>query len=268
MKIGFIGSGNMVSAIVKGMTKEGTFFQPQDIYLMSKSGVSAKTLATNCGTSYCESAAEVIENCDVIVFGVKPHVLETLLPQLAPQLLKHQRVVVSLAAGKTLTELSSYFASPIEIIRVMPNINAKVSASTTGICVNDLTTSASKAIVLQMCESFGNVVEVEENQFAIFTALAGSSVAFVYLYMDALARAAVKAGMSKQQALQIVADTVSGSAALVQESEEVPWALIDQVCSPGGTTIEGITTLQERGFEATITKAFDAILAKDQKLGK
>ena len=98
--------------------------------------------------------------------------------------------------------------------------------------------------------------------------LAGSAPAFAYLYMDTLARAAVKAGMPKQQALQIAAEAVHGSAKMVLESADAPWTLVDRVCSPGGTTIEGIAALQANGFESTLTKAFDAVLQKDQRMSE
>ena len=110
----------------------------------------------------------------------------------------------------------------------------------------------------------GSITEIPEGQFSIFGVIAGSSPAFAYLYIDSLARAAVKAGMPKDKALQIAAQTVFGSAKMVMESEEHPWKLVDMVCSPGGTTIEGICSLEENGFETAVHKAFDAVLAKDK----
>ena len=268
MNIGFIGSGHMVSAIIKGMTHSTSTFDKKTLYVMSKSGITAKKLAMACDISYCEDVVTLIKTCEVIILGVKPHVLDTLLPELSPLLHQKKRIVVSLAAGKSLDDLQNLLSNELEIVRVMPNLNANVLASTTGLCANLKTTKATKVLVKQVCETFGEVVEVEESQFSIFTALAGSSVAFVYLYMDALARAAVKAGMPKHQALDIITKTVSGSAHMVDQSEVVPWALIDQVCSPGGVTIEGIATLQAGGFETILTQAFDAMIEKDQMMGK
>ncbi len=267
MKIGFIGSGNMVSAMVKGLTQPQAQFNKKTLYVLSKSGVTAKQLAKTYDINYCDDVLALIKTCDMIVLGVKPHVLDELLPQLKSALCQYQRVVVSLAAGKSLDYLQTQLSETLEIIRVMPNINAKVLASTTGICFNAATTSQTKRTVMQMCESFGEAIEVSESQFSIFTALAGSSVSFVYLYLDAMARAAVKAGMPKQDALRILTQTVSGSAKMVDESEEAPWTLIDQVCSPGGVTIEGIAALQAGGFEALLTQAVDAMIEKDAKLG-
>ncbi|HBF65306.1 MAG TPA: hypothetical protein DDW34_05620 [Clostridium sp.] len=150
----------------------------------------------------------------------------------------------------------------------MPNINAKIGASTTGLCVNSFVSPPQKHLVKEIFETIGTVAEIEESQFSIFSVIGGASVAFAYLYMDALAHAALKAGMPKKQALQLTAETVLGSAKMVLESGEAPWPLIDQVCSPGGTTIEGVTTLQGGGFESVLVKAFDAVLAKDKAIGE
>ena len=119
-----------------------------------------------------------------------------------------------------------------------------------------------------MFSTIGSVIEISEEQFSIFSVIGGASVAFVYLYIDALSRAALKAGMPKKQALEITAQTVLGSAKMVLESGEHPWVLIDQVCSPGGTTIEGICSLEQNGFESTIVNAFDAVLQKDKWIGE
>ena len=247
MKFGFIGAGNMAGAIIKGMTIGTNSYNGEDIFITSKTVTSAQKLADACGAVAVSSAAEVVQESDVLVLARKP-------------------LVVSIAAGKTLDYLADLLPEGTPIVRVMPNINAKIGAATNGMCVNGYVTEEQKAVVRRMFETIGTVIEVDENHFGIFTVLAGSAPAFAYLYMDALARAAVKAGMPKKQALEIAAATVEGSAKMVLESGEHPMALVDQVCSPGGTTIEGVAALQANGFEATLTKAFDAVLEKDNKI--
>lgn len=266
MKFGMIGAGNMVSAIVKGMTKNG--YDADKLYLTSKTVTSARRLAESCGGQVCETAQDVIAAADVVVLGVKPHVLAEILPDLKDDFAKKQPLVVSIAAGKTLSYLAEQLPPKTPIVRVMPNINAKIGASATGICYNDFVTEEQKTIIKDVFSTIGSVTELPESQFSIFGVIGGASVAFAYLYMDALARAALKAGMSKQQALAITAETVEGSAKMILESGEAPWSLIDQVCSPGGTTIEGIAALQKNGFESTIMAAFDAVLEKDKRIGK
>lgn len=148
----------------------------------------------------------------------------------------------------------------------MPNINAKVGAAMSALCANQQVTQAQKELVARLFCAVGQVKELDESFFPLFGVIAGSAPAFAYLFIDSLARAAVKNGMQKQAALEIAAQTVLGSAKLILESGEHPWVLIDQVCSPGGTTIEGIAALQETGFETGIRKAVDAALEKDRKL--
>ena len=267
MKFGFFGAGNMVSAIAKGMTIGTKLFDGNNIYITSKSITSAKTLANICGANACESATEVIDNSDVIVLGVKPHILPQILPQLKSTFSKRKPLIVSIAAGKTLAQLAEFFDEGTPIIRVMPNINAKVAASTTGVCANSFATTKQKDEITKIFSTIGTVIEVDENQFGMFSVLASSSVAFTYLYLDAFARAGVKAGLPKTKALEIIAHATMGSAKMILESGEVPMSLVDQTCSPGGMTIEGIAALQENAFESSIMKAFDATLAKEKILG-
>ena len=266
MKFGFIGAGNMAAAIIKGMTIGTKSYKGEDISVTSKTVTSAQKLADICGAVALSSAAEVVQESDVLVLAVKPHVLASVVPALKEEIAAKKPLVVSIAAGKTLDYLAELLPEGTPIVRVMPNINAKIGASTNGMCANAYVTEEQKAVVKGMFETIGTVIEVDEAHFGIFTVLAGSAPAFHYLYMDALARAAVKAGMPKKQALEIAAAAVEGSAKMVLESGEHPMALVDQVCSPGGTTIEGIAALQANGFEATVTKAFDAVLEKDNKI--
>ena len=266
MNFGFIGAGNMAGAIVKGMTaKPG---KHNDIYVTSNTKVSAKQLSLECNCNFSETAREVVEQSDVCVLGVKPYVLGELLPGLAESFEKKKPLVVSVAAGKTLSFLENLLPKGMAVVRVMPNINAKIGASTSGMCANAAVSQEQKAIVREMFETIGTVTEIPEQHFGIFSVIGGASVAFAYLYMDALAHAALKAGMPKKQALQITAETVLGSAKMILEGGEAPWPLIDQVCSPGGTTIEGVLALQKGGFESTLASAFLAVLEKDQLLGK
>lgn len=268
MNFGFIGAGNMVGAIVKGMTVGTGSYEGKQIFLTSRSVFSAERLAEECGAKACTTSKEVITKSDVVILGVKPNVLSELLPPLKQDFAEKKPLVVSIAAGKTLDYLSQYLPEKTPIVRVMPNINAKIGGSTTGICVNEFVTSQQKQVVRDMFSTIGTVEEIDESQFSIFSVIGGASVAFAYLYMDALAHAALKAGMPKKQALKITAETVLGSARMLLESGEAPWPLIDQVCSPGGTTIEGVTALQAGGFEATLVKAFDAVLEKDKAIGE
>lgn len=264
MNIGFIGAGNMANAIIKGMTIGTGKYQGSSIYAYNRSIIKTELLNKECGINSCLSLKEVVEQSDVIILAVKPLVLTEVIPQVICYLNERKPLIISIAVGKTLSYFEDYFGEDTPIARVMPNINAKVGASTSAFCSCKAVTDKHKRIINELFSTIGTITEIEESLFSIFGVVAGSAPAFAYLYIDALARAAQKAGMSKKQALEIAAQSVLGSSKMILESHEHPWALIDQVCSPGGTTIEGITTLQSNAFESTITKGFDAILSKDK----
>lgn len=268
MNFGFIGAGNMASAIVKGMTIGTKSYDGNCIYITSKSGITAQKLAEQCNAHYCKTAQEVIQHSDVLVLGVKPNILAEILPDIKQYIQNKKPLVISIAAGKKLEYIASFLGEDTAIVRVMPNINGKIGASTTGICKNNAVTEEQFKTAKNMFATIGSVSEIAEQQFSMFSVIGGASVAFAYLYIDALSRAALKAGMPKKNALEIAAQTVLGSAKMVLESGEHPWVLIDQVCSPGGTTIEGICSLEQNGFESTIVNAFDAVLQKDKWIGE
>ncbi|MBQ9832327.1 MAG: pyrroline-5-carboxylate reductase [Clostridia bacterium] len=258
-KYGFIGLGNMASAIIDGMKNSGQY-DMRNVY--GYDTVSSK--ANECGVCACDSIAQLCKTVDIVVLAVKPQILPKVLPEVKENAL--QALIVSIAAGKTIDYLAQALYENAPIVRVMPNINARVGASTVAFCANASVADEQKKLVETMLCTIGTVTELPESMFSVFTAIAGSSPAFTYIYIDALARAAVQAGMPKAQALQIAASSVFGSAKLVMESGEHPYALADSVCSPSGTTIDGVLTLQENAFESTVHKAIKAVIEKDKRL--
>ena len=150
----------------------------------------------------------------------------------------------------------------------MPNINARVLAAASGLCGGKNASREQVALVRRMFETVGTVYELPESQFSAFSALGGASGAFIHLYIDALASAGVKAGLPRALAQDVACQAVLGSAKLTLESGEHPIALCDQVCSPGGTTIEGVHTLKRLGFESAVQQAVDAVIEKDRMLSK
>ncbi|MDD3570344.1 MAG: pyrroline-5-carboxylate reductase [Lachnospiraceae bacterium] len=264
MKYAFIGAGNMASAIIKGMVKSG--INGSNITVFNTSKAKTDVLRAECGVDVAPSQKAVIDKVDVLILSVKPQVLDKIIETVKNDIGNRKPLIISIAVGKTIEYLETGLGADKAIVRVMPNINAKVLMSTSGYCPNSVVTEAQEKIVEGLFETVGTVTKIPEGMFSIFGVIAGSSPAFAYLYIDVLARAAQRAGMPKKQALEIAANTVLGSAKMVLESDEHPWALVDQVCSPGGTTIEGIYTLEENGFESTIVKAFDAVLAKDKAI--
>lgn len=265
MTIGFIGCGNMAGAIVSGLLAAG-LYRPDDIFVTDVTPERSCECAGRFGVSAADTAQELIVRSDTVVLAVKPVVFPTLLPELSAALRAKNPLVVSIAAGKTIGYIEEQLGFSPALVRVMPNINAKAGASMSAFCANQKVSQEQKALVARLFGAVGQIIELDESFFPLFGVIAGSAPAFAYLFIDSLARAAVKNGMNKHAALEIAAQTVLGSAKLILESGEHPWALIDQVCSPGGTTIEGIAAMQENGLETAVRKAVDAAVAKDQKL--
>lgn len=259
--IGFIGVGKMATAIISGLNKDKfkVFISGRDI---KKTKQQAKDLQVSAVSSH----HELVEKSDLIVLSIKPQVL----PKIADEILSAltaEKTILSIAAGYTLSDLEHLMAlESMPIIRVMPNINAQIGRSTSAIVKNDFVSDNSYAFAKAVFENVGSVHEVAEKDFSTFTALAGSSPAYIYMFIDALSRAGVLHGMSKEASLSIVADTVAASAEMVLQSGENPWTLVDQVSSPGGTTIAGVVSLEQNRFVATVIDAITATIDKEKGL--
>lgn len=276
MQYGFIGAGNMVSSIlngVLGITKENTTdfkIEPKDIFITSKTVTSAHKLneVLGGGCVVCDDSAAMLAHCDVLILGVKPHILEDVFPKIKAKIKEKNTLVVTIAAGKTMSFYQEQLGKEVKLIRVMPNINGEVGMATSCFCCTDTVTAAEKNIVQSLFETIGTMTEIEESIFPIFQGLAGSSIAFAYRYINALADGAVNAGMPKKQALEIIADSVIGCGTMVKETGEHPIAIVDRICSPKGVTIAGVVALEEAGFSASLRTAFAAMIEKDALMSK
>ncbi len=265
MKLGFIGCGNMASAIISGAVKSGTV-KGKDIYAYNPTKSKVTALAEKYGINTCASSSEIADICDYIVLAVKPNVLAGVLSEITCNIAGKGKVLISIAAGKSIDFISENLNSKEKTVRVMPNINAVVSESCTAYCANSLVSADEKAEVEKLFAAVGTITEIDESMFPLFGVIGGCSPAFVYMFTDALARAGVQHGMKKELALKFAAQSVLGSAKTVLESGEHPFELIDKVCSPGGTTIEGVISLQADGFESAVHNAVNKAVEKDKKL--
>ena len=263
---GFIGIGNMAGAIIGGMIDSG-LVAPGDIVVSSATKANRDALAERTGVRALDSNEQVAFEADVLVLAVKPQMLSSVTAGIRDEVLKSRPLVVSIAAGLTLDNLGNLFDSETRIARVMPNVNSRIRQGMSAVCANEAASESDVDTVVTAFESIGEVVSIPETQFSAFTAIAGSSPAFAFLFIDALSRGAVAAGMPKALATKCAAQAVLGSAALVQASDKSPWDLIDQVCSPGGTTVAGLLTLEDNAFLSTVTKAVAATVARDKELG-
>lgn len=265
MKIGFIGTGNMANAMIKGMLNAETV-TAQNIFAFDIDSAKLLMCAEKYGINSAASANEITDKCSAVFIAIKPADFPNLLKQLDESIKTNNPLIISIAAGTDINYISTFLSSTPALVRIMPNINATVGEAMTAYCTNSKVNAGQIKLIEKLCSSFGDVIALDEKYFPIFGVIAGAAPAFAYMFIDELARAAVKLGMNKKQALQIAAQTVLGSAKLVLESDEHPYELIDRVCSPGGITIEGITALQEFGFSNAITQAVERAYQKDSKL--
>ena len=263
--LGFIGTGNMASAIIKGAVSS-EFLKGNEICVYDKDREKAEALSDIYGVYVCESEKEVCENAQQIILSVKPNVLEGVFSCVKETLKEKNPLIISIAAGKSLSFLKENAGYDARIIRVMPNINAVVLEAISAYCPNENADKDDMLFAEGLLSSFGKAVRIEEDKFSVFTAIGGCRPAFSYMYIDALARAGVKNGLPKSVALEVAAQAVFGSAKMIAESDAHPYELVDRVCSPGGTTIEGVASLQRDGFEAAVAAAVEAAINKDKRM--
>ncbi len=265
MKIGFIGCGNMASAIIDGITKNN-ITDAKDINVFDVFYPALEALTSKYEVNLCESASDIVEKSDAVILAIKPNVIASVLDEINYAFEEKSTLIISIAAGKTIDFIRNSLSHDNRIIRVMPNINAKVGEAISAYTANSSATNEDKELCEKLFGGVGKVMCLDESLFPLFGVIGGCSPAFAYMFIDSLARAAVKNGMKKETALQISAQAVLGSAKMILESNEHPWELVDKVCSPGGTTIEGVTSLQKDGFEKSVINAVNKAVEKDKKL--
>lgn len=266
MNVGFIGAGNMAGAMIRGLRSHG--FEKDQVSAFDVDTEKLIALDKDCGISIKDTPDALIESSDVVILAVKPQMLSKALDGLKPNFAAKSPLVISIAAGTTLETLAGLCGENIRIIRVMPNLNATVGEAMSAFCGNDNVKDTDKENAKVILSSFGKVTELPENQFAAYSALAGCSPAYTMLYMDALAQVGEKYGIDRNTSLQVVAQAVLGTAKLLAESGEETETWITRVCSPGGTTIEGIKSLRENDVSSQIKEAAEASVKRDLELQK
>ena len=267
MTIGFIGLGNMASAIIGGILRK-KIAAPSDIIGSDALPAAAKKAADSFGIGICSSNSEVAAKADCLFLAVKPQYAEDVISGISRDI-PDGRLVVSIIAGKTISWLSERLekgGSKVRIVRVMPNTPALVGEGCSGVCRQDSVTDSEFDKVMEIISSFGTASEVTEKMIDVVGAVSGSSPAFTFMYIEALADAAVLSGMARSDAYKFAAQSVLGSAKLVLESGRHPGELKDMVCSPGGTTIEGVKVLEESGFRGAVIDAIQAVMDKTARL--
>lgn len=264
MRLGFIGCGNMATAIIKGIVSQG-LVEPDDILGSNTTQEHAKATRAALGIQTTTDNTRVAGESDIVFLSVKPQQFESVIDEIKDNIHDHQ-IVVSIAPGKTLSWLNERFSKPVKLVRIMPNTPALVGEGMTSFCVGDLVLPEEAKIVRDLLESFGLAIEMKESLMDAASAVGGSAPAFTYMFIDALADGGVAEGLPRAQAIKIAAQTVLGSAKMVLESRKHPAQLKDEVCSPGGSTIEGVEELERGAFRSTTTEAIRATTAKARSL--
>ncbi len=260
--IGFIGTGNMGSAMIAGVSSIC-----KDIYIYDHHPEKMNKLVEDYKVKIVSDEKEICEKSDIIVLSIKPkHYFDTI--QKIKKDVKENTILVCIAAGISLSKLKEYFGYDIKACKVMPNTPAMVGAAMSAVCFNDMLSKDDKECLNSIISSFGKVEEVEESLMDCVTAISGSSPAYFYMMIEAMADAACAQGMKRDQAYKFAAQAMLGSAKMVLETHLHPGVLKDNVCSPAGTTIEAVKSLEETGFRKSVITAMMACFEKSQKMGK
>ena len=264
MKLGFIGTGNMASAIMGGIIKNQLISADEiigaDVYASSREKAKEEF-----GIHVTADNHEVVENADVVVLSVKPQFYEEVICEIR-DFVRADQIVITIAPGKTLAWLAEKFDKGVKLVRTMPNTPALVGAGMTAMCPNEHMTEEEINYVRMLLGSFGRVEIVTERLMDTVVSVSGSSPAYVFMMIEAMADAAVSGGMPRTQAYQFAAQAVMGSAKMVLETGKHPGELKDMVCSPGGTTIEAVRTLEECGFRSAIIEAMKVCEEKSKSM--
>lgn len=264
MKIGFIGCGNMANAMISGiLSKE--ILKKNDIGVFDINKDALQDAKKKYDINVYENDKKLAENCEVIVLSVKPQFLENVLVGLKKYLSK-EHILLSIVAGKDLEFIKNLTDTNIPIARVMPNTPALVAEGMSAICYNECVSKIQKKVLKEILSSIGRVEEVEEYMMDAVTAVSGSSPAYVFLMIEAMADAAVLKGLPRDKAYVFASQAILGSAKLVLETKLHPGVLKDMVTSPLGTTIEAIRVLERFNFRSALIEAMIACSERSSKL--
>lgn len=264
LKIGFIGTGNMGSAMIAGIKKAHPTAQ---LYATDPNQAKLQAVAQQYHIESCSSLLAIAKTSHYIVVAVKPQSYDTVLTELRPHLTT-QQIVITIAVGYLLSRAMHYLGHQTKIVRSMPNIPALVGAGMSAIVTNKNITDEEKKQSQTIFASFGKVLSLDEKYFDIFSAISGSLPAYICMMIEALSDAAVRHGLPRTQSYEVISQAILGSAKWVQVSGQHPALLKDQVCSPGGTTIAAVAALEKGGLRNTLNNAVNASMVRTKELSK
>lgn len=253
MKLGFIGTGNMATAMMGGII-ENHIASPEEIIGADPFAPGRERVKEKYGIRVTADNNEVVKNAEVVILSVKPQFYADVIAGIRDDV-TDSHLIITIAPGKTLSWLADQFQKPVKIVRTMPNTPAMVGEGMTGACKNAYVTDEDMEKALSILNGFGKAELIPEHMMDAVVAVSGSSPAYVFVMIEAMADAAVSGGIPRSQAYKFAAQAVLGSAKMVLETGKHPGELKDMVCSPAGTTIEAVRVLEEKGFRSAIFEA-------------
>ena len=264
--IGIIGLGNMGTPLLKGAVE---VFGKENVSCYDKATAVGERLSQEYGVTLARNEHDLAERCDTILLAVKPQVYDIVINAIAGAVVDatSKKTIISIAPGISTDHLLKSFDNKANIVRLMPNTPAKVNEGMTAVCFG-AGFNGNKDDIFRLLDTIGTYAELPESLMNAATVASGSSPAFVYMFIEAMADAVVKYGIPRPVAYKMVAQMVVGSAKMVLETGDHPGKLKDDVCSPGGTTICGVAALEENGFRNAVIKACDAVYEKGASMKK
>jgi pyrroline-5-carboxylate reductase len=265
MKIGFLGAGVMAEALMKGIIAAGVA-RAEDITCSDIVPERRDYIIRTIGATATADNIEVVRSSDVIIMAVKPNHVGPVLNELKPYMTGNH-LLISIAAGITLDYMEQHLDREVRVVRVMPNQPCQVGASASAYAMGRSSFKEDKATVQRILDSVGVAFNVEEKLLDAVTGLSGSGPAYMYMVIEAMADGGVLAGLPRDMAIALAAQTMLGSAKVVLETRKHPGELKDMVCSPNGTSIQGVRALENAGTRAAFINAVDAAAKRSKELG-
>lgn len=264
MKIGFIGAGNMGGAIIGGIVTN-KIASPSELIVADKNEESLSLTAEKYGVFTSTDNKKTAAESEMVFLCVKPNVIYSVIDEIK-DFVNENTIVVSIAAGQSMEKITKAFGKDIKLVRVMPNTPALVGEGMAACVQGENVSDDEMERVLNIFDSFGKAEKVPESMMDAVTAVSGSSPAYVFMFIEAMADAAVRGGMTRSQAYTFAAQSVLGSAKMVLETGKHPGELKDMVCSPAGTTIDAVAVLEEEGMRSAVMKAMQSCIDKSKSL--
>lgn len=264
-RIAIVGCGNLGRALLVGLI-DSDAVPPAQITVTNRRRERSEILGKRYGVRVGQDNASCVEASDIVILAVKPQSFASVLPEIAAA--ARQALVVSVAAGVPTQRIEAALGGNPRVVRAMPNTPAVIKESATAVAAGAHATTGDLELAERVFRAVGRVVVVDEAHLDAVTGLSGSGPAYVFLMIEAFADAGVKVGLSREVALELAVQTIQGSARLLQETQEHPGRLKDQVTSPGGTAIAGLHTLEAGGLRTTIMNAVEAATRRAAELGR